>query len=206
MPRAGLGEAAAAALRAAVSDPDVLERYRAKVLVVPGSECLWWSSAISGRGHGRFWLGAAGTRDIVVIAHRFAWALQHGVDALAATPVLGHRCDNPLCQRVAPGHVVASSYWENRREWALRRHTVGNPLRDRRGASGRARAVRDLLQLDPRVASLLEVTRDGLRHDEAQLPLWPDTAPLDGAHHRLGDPASATGAAQAGGSTRSEDG
>jgi hypothetical protein len=34
--------------------------------------------------------------------------------------VLGHRCDNPLCQRVGEGHVVASSHAENRREWAIR--------------------------------------------------------------------------------------
>ncbi len=166
---------------------------------------LWWASAISGRGHGRFWISAPGARDVVVIAHRFAWALQHGVDALAATPVLGHRCDNPLCQRVGPGHVEASSYLANRREWALRRHTVRNPLRDRRGARGRARAVRDLLRLDPRAASLLEVTRNGLRHDEAQLPLWPDTAPLDGAQDPVGHPASSSGAAGAGDLTGSGD-
>ena len=46
----------------------------------------------------------------VVVAHRFAFAVMHGVQAAAEVHVLGHRCDNPLCQRVGPGHVVASSY------------------------------------------------------------------------------------------------
>jgi hypothetical protein len=34
------------------------------------------------RGHGRFWLGHAHERDVVVIAHRVAFALVHGIDAL----------------------------------------------------------------------------------------------------------------------------
>ncbi len=99
------------------------------------------------------------------------------MDPLAAAPVLGHRCDNPLCQRVGPGHVETSSHWENRREWASRRHTAGNPPRDRRGPRGRARAVRDALRVDTSLRRLLEASRDGLGADEAQLPLWPDAAP-----------------------------
>src|SRR5699024_4892509 len=107
---------------------------------VPGSECLWWTGAVSGRGHGRFYY-APGR---VVIAHRFAFALAHGVVALDEVPVLGHRCDNPLCERVEPGHVVASSYEENRREWAARRELSGSPLGDPRGSRKRSRELRDL--------------------------------------------------------------
>ncbi len=177
MPRAGLGETAAAALRAALADPDVVARYPRQGAARSRVACWWWAHAVSGRGHGRFWLAEVEGRSVVVIAHRFAWALEHGVDSLAAAPVLGHRCDNPLCQRVAPGHVEASSHWRNRREWASRRHTVGNPLRDRRGARGRARAVRDALRVDASLRSLLEASRDGLGDDEAQLPLWPDATP-----------------------------
>jgi hypothetical protein len=88
-------------------------------------------------------------RDVVVIAHRFASALKHGVDALEQVPVLGHRCDNPLCQRIGDGHVMASSQWLNRREWALRRHTIGGTLRDTRGARGRAGALRDAVRREP---------------------------------------------------------
>ena len=57
------------------------------------------------RGHGRFWYGP----NRVVIAHRFALALTWGMEVLAGVSVVGRRCDNPLCQRVGPGHVVAST-------------------------------------------------------------------------------------------------
>jgi hypothetical protein len=159
-------------LRVAVVDAETVARFRAKIKVVPGSQCLWWDAAVSGRGHGRFWLATVQGRDVVVIAHRFAWALKFGVDALDKVPVLGHRCDNPLCQRIGPGHVVASSPWLNRREWALRRHTIGGPLRDTRGARGRARALRDAVRRDPTAVSLSEAIAEGLRLDAAQMPLW----------------------------------
>jgi hypothetical protein len=137
------GSEAARLLRWAVDDPETVRRYRAKVVSVPGSACAWWSAALSGRGHGRLWLGTVAGRDLVVIAHRFGFALEHGVDALLATPVLGHGCDNPLCQRIDAAHVRASSHVLNRREWAARRRIGGSPLLDRRGARGRARALRD---------------------------------------------------------------
>lgn len=82
---------------AALSSEAVRDRWADKVVLVPGSDCVFWVGAISGRGHGRFWIGP----DRVVIAHRFAFALTHGLEALEAAPLLGHRCDNPLCQRVA---------------------------------------------------------------------------------------------------------
>jgi hypothetical protein len=82
-----------------------VQRYRSKVVTVPGSSCSWWSGAVSGRGHGRFWLAAVQGRDMVVIAHRFGYGLEHGPEALLSTRVLGHRCDNTLCQRIGAGHV-----------------------------------------------------------------------------------------------------
>lgn len=84
-----------------------------------------------------------------MIAHRFAFAVVHGVTELSGVQVLGHRCDNPLCQRVGRGHVVASSYVENRREWALRKELTGSPLGDPRGSRRRARELRDLARQDP---------------------------------------------------------
>lgn len=155
-----------AALAVACASAEVVARYWAKVVQVDGSGCLWWTGAISGKGHGRFWL-APGR---VVVAHRFAFALAAGVEAVASVPVLGHRCDNPLCQRVAPRHVVASSYAENRREWAARRHLTGSPLGDPRGARRRARELRDLARTDPAlVAADLARLR---RMFGEQPPLW----------------------------------
>ena len=60
-------------LAAATADGGVVERWRAKIVTVEASGCLWWTGAISGRGHGRFWY-APGR---VVIAHRFAFAAAH---------------------------------------------------------------------------------------------------------------------------------
>lgn len=154
------------ALALAVDDAGTVTRYRGKLVEVPGSECLWWTGAVSGRGHGRFYY-APGR---VVIAHRFAFALAHGVAALNEVPVLGHRCDNPLCQRVEAGHVVASSYEENRREWAARRDLAGSPLGDPRGSRKRSRELRDLARRDPAlVAADLERLR--CLYGE-QLTLW----------------------------------
>lgn len=54
----------------------------------------------------------------------------------------------------------------------MRRHTIGGPLRDSRGARGRARAVRDTLRDDESGATAAGVMRAGLGADLAQLPLW----------------------------------
>ena len=151
-----LDEAGLAALRAALADPVVVARYEAKIAIVPGSECLWWTGAVAGRsdrtdggGHGRFWF-ATGR---VIIAHRFGFAATYGVQALDEARLLGHRCDNVLCQRIGPGHVVVSSAIENRRAWAARRNQPDSPLADPRGPRRRARALRDMARLDPELVA-----------------------------------------------------
>jgi len=48
-----LAEAPMAVLATALRDPNVVIRYQAKIVTVPGSDCLWWRGAVSGRGHGR---------------------------------------------------------------------------------------------------------------------------------------------------------
>ena len=149
---------------------------------MPGSSCLWWTGAVSARGHGRFWLGESDGRDVVVIAHRFAWALEFVVEDLQGVPVLGHRCDNPLCQRTgtAPDgsvHVQRSSPHQNAREWASRMHACG----DSRGSRGRARSIRDLLRSGASGTDLAAALGAGLLLDAAQLPLWPDEPQPPGA-------------------------
>lgn len=170
-----LDDAGLAAVAAAITDPAVLARYRAKVATVPGSECLWWTGAVAGRsdrertdggGHGRFWY-APGR---VTVAHRFAFAVMNGVDALAEARLLGHRCHNPLCQRIAPDHVVVSSAAQNRREWSVQRRLPYSPLADPRGPRRRARELRDLAREDPQL-----VADDLARLQELlgeQLTLW----------------------------------
>ncbi|MDQ3502713.1 MAG: hypothetical protein M3486_03700 [Actinomycetota bacterium] len=167
-------------LQAAVADPAIVARYSMKTTGVPGSPCLWWTGAVSARGHGRFWLGEVGGRDVVVIAHRFGWALEHGVAALGEALVLGHRCDNPLCQQLGVGHVQLSSHTANRQEWPARRHALGNPLRDGRGSRGRSRAIRDILRREGTPRALAAAAAQGLRCDPTQLNLGPEFG------HRLG--------------------
>lgn len=158
--------AAGEALAAAVRDAEVVSRWRAKTVRVPGSGCLWWTGAVSGRGHGRFWLG----EGHVVIAHRFAYALTLGAQALEGVEVLGHRCDNPLCQEIGPEHVVVSSHLQNRREWVARRDLTGSPLGDARGARARAKELRDLARRDPLLVA--EDRRRLLAIYGEQMPLW----------------------------------
>ena len=51
------GLAGLAGLQRAVNDSTTVERFRSKAVQVPGSQCLWWTGAVSGRGHGRFYAG-----------------------------------------------------------------------------------------------------------------------------------------------------
>lgn len=75
----------------------------------------------------------------------------HGAQVLDQVRVLGHRCDNPLYQRVPCEHVVPSSYVENRREWAARRELGGSPLGDPQGVRAAGTELRDM-------------ARGGIRH------------------------------------------
>jgi hypothetical protein len=153
-------------LLAALTSVTVRERFTAKLVDVPGSGCLWWTGAVSGKGHGRFWIG----QDRVIVAHRYAFGLVHGVEALLAVETLAHGCDNPLCQRAAEGHVVASTAALNRSEWAQRRRVIGSPLTDPRGALRRARSLRDFARISP-LAVTAELER--LRGEGGeQLAMW----------------------------------
>ena len=79
----------------------------------------------------------------MVIAHRFAWLieqLEHDQVINAMPEVVSHDCDNPICQN--PTHLRVGTAITNRQEWAARRTIPGSPLRDLRGARGRAEALR----------------------------------------------------------------
>ena len=104
-------------LRTAVTDQVIIERYWSHVWVPTGPGCWLWTGASSGKGHGQFQIGhrylpsvtgPPTRKTYVVIAHRFGYAVKHGVDALLVVPILSHRCNNPLCQR--PDHWRESDY------------------------------------------------------------------------------------------------
>lgn len=130
-------------LTTAARDPQIQKRFLDKLVEVPDSQCLWWTGAVSGRGHGRFWV--SGQR--VVIAHRYAYAMIHGTNNMP--DLLGHRCDNPLCQRISPEHVAPSTASLNRNEWLARRFITAGPLADPRGPRRRAQELRDLARVHP---------------------------------------------------------
>jgi len=102
-------------LAAALRDPQVVLRYQAKMVTVPGSDCLWWRGAVSGRGHGRFYLGrvpdasddlslAGGgraDREVCVIAQVRVCARAWGGGVERGAGAGGHGCDNPLVRREA---------------------------------------------------------------------------------------------------------
>lgn len=142
-----MGQRSVQVLREALSDPLVLGRYEAFLRTFPGSDCVYWAGAVAGRGHGRFWLADG----VCVIAHRFGFGVVHGFDALMNAPELGHGCDNPLCQ--SADHLDVLGGGVNRQEWAVRRHRLGGPLRDRRGARLRAVQIRDALRNGDDVAA-----------------------------------------------------
>lgn len=151
----------------ALGRESVLRRYYRHVHVESDarSPCrTWWIGALANRGHGRFWIG----KSQVVIAHRFAYAIAFGVDALVDASVLSHSCDNPLC--VDAEHLVPSTPAQNAREWALRHELWNGPLADARGSRQRAYAIRNGLRSGRALGELLEEGRTQL--DRGQLPLW----------------------------------
>lgn len=150
-----------------VASEVLVARFQAKLRLLPGSDCLWWTGAISrNAGHGRFWLGTGR----VVVAHRFAFALAEGLDALVGVEVLAHACDNPLCQRIGAGHVVASTRAQNQIDWVARGGVSAGNYIGPDSSYDRSLVMRNLLLLDPGVAAR-HLASLPHRHG-VQLPLW----------------------------------
>lgn len=127
-----------------LADPATTARFQAKVYRRGGAACWFWVGAISSDGHGGFRAGSR-TRATswVVTAHVFAYQLTHGLcrdRLLAVDVVIRHRCDEASCQN--PAHLAVGTATMNAAEYRTRRHRIGGPLRDTRGAAGRARAIR----------------------------------------------------------------
>ena len=101
----------------------------------------------------------------------FTVALANGVDALfhpdGSRVLLAHSCDNPLCQ--AAEHLSVATPAQNRAEWDRRRSNLGSPLRDIRGARGRAMAVRAALLTGGDVAACLRAGMTAVDRDQLTL-------------------------------------
>ena len=167
-----LSSLARSMLAAALKDPAAQERYRAKIATPDGTSCQFWIGALHPKGHGRFWVGAVrdgdgAPREVCVIAHRFGWALEHGLDALDDVPVLAHQCDEPSCQN--PNHLLASDWSQNLAEWQARRWRLASPLRDTRGPGGRARAIRSGLRHGEPLEAILAAGHSELDRNQLEL-------------------------------------
>ena len=147
-----------------LADPDTRRRYEALVYRRGPGRCAYWLGAISSTGHGKFRAGSrararpdAGSSRIVT-AHVYAYQLHYGAlpEAWAGQVVIRHQCDEASCQNWE--HLIIGTQPDNVRDYQARRGREGGPLADRRGARGRAVAIR---------AAILTARRTGTSIEEA---------------------------------------
>jgi hypothetical protein len=151
-----------------LGDPQMQAGYHARVC--RASECWFWTGALSASGHGRLRVPAhLGTR--VVASHVYGYQLVYGVLVLDASglAVVRHRCDNASCHR--PSHWVTGDAAANAADYAERREDPLSPLADKRGAGGRARAIRAAIlraqaegrDVEPAIRSAMEAGMPGVQ-------------------------------------------
>lgn len=114
-----------------------IARFHRFVVSGPGHACAVYVGSIGDDGYSRFWLGRPGGPK-VVRGQRFAVAAACG--EIGAGLVAMHECDNPLCVRVGPGHVVAGTQSQNLTDMGHKGRGGGSGWG--RGASGLDRAAR----------------------------------------------------------------
>lgn len=120
-----------------------IDAFWSRVVKAPGDGCWFLISAISGAdGYTRLtWRSGGVSRT--ESGHRFALLL---AGQLADGVVAEHRCNEPLCVRVDPGHVVASTQSANLRYAVAcgRTGAIRNPAQHT-NRHARSLAVRDAL-------------------------------------------------------------
>lgn len=120
--------------------PAAVRAFWERVVKAPGQGCWIWTGAISaGDGYGRItWRSQSVSRT--ESAHRFALLI---ADDLPAGAVGEHRCNEPLCVRVHPDHLIASTQSANLRyAVACGRTGVLRAVLDRQDRHTRSLAVR----------------------------------------------------------------
>ena len=127
-----------------------IARFLSYVVRGPGDrDCDIWVGAIGADGYGRFHIRRGGVRSSVR-PNRYALAL-FGTGMVAAHVLALHECDNPICTRVGPHHIVSGD----------QRHNMARMVSMRRGGSGRVirGPLRDLRR--QRSVALREAVRAG---------------------------------------------
>jgi hypothetical protein len=146
--------------RAWLTDPETRGRYEALVYRRGPDQCAYWLGAISSTGHGKFRAGSRARSQAgpsrIVTAHVYAYQLHHGVipAAWAGRVVIRHQCDEASCQ--AWEDLVIGTQPDNVWDYQARRGRESGPLADRRGARGRAVAIRDAILTARRAGTSIE--------------------------------------------------
>jgi hypothetical protein len=91
-----------------------------------------------------------------VTAHVYAYQLHNGAfpAAWAGEIVIRHQCDETSCQNWQ--HLIIGTQPDNVRDYQARRGRESGPLADRRGARGRAVAIRDAILTAQRTGASVE--------------------------------------------------
>lgn len=107
-------------------DAATWRRFCRMVRPIPGG-CHLWLGPPRTDGYGQFWTPAAGGRDKVWRAHRFAWTAWHG--PIPRGYVVMHSCDEPLCAPADPAavdeHLRLGTVAENNAEMRRRGRDAG---------------------------------------------------------------------------------
>ncbi|MBB1013967.1 hypothetical protein SAMN06265174_102642 [Dietzia kunjamensis subsp. schimae] len=113
--------------------------FSSRVVKAPGNGCWIWTGAVSD-GYGRIsWRSAGVSRT--EYAHRFALLI---AGQLSGGAIGEHRCNEPLCVRVDPEHLIASTQSANLLyAVACGRTGIIRNLTERRDRHARSLAVRD---------------------------------------------------------------
>lgn len=82
--------------------PEIAERFWSKVDVYEGNECWIWTGRVGPGGYGQQKFELGGHR-VVLVSHRFAYALAHPAQAISARVQVKHCCGERLC--VNPRHL-----------------------------------------------------------------------------------------------------
>lgn len=92
------------------------ERFEEKVILIPFSDCHYWTAAINPTGYGWLYVGKETGKRVSTTAHRVSYELYKG--PIPDGMMVLHNCDNRLC--VNPNHLRLGTNSDNMMDLAMR--------------------------------------------------------------------------------------